>query len=140
MKKSFLPILLSPFLLLLTPVFKNLESSPSSAGPKVEIDRSVDEFNTLEGTWQLMAAKLAHPDPGMPDEYTNESGIVSMKIFTRNRFAFIRYNRETGELLGTGGGTYIQLGDEYTEYIDYHSYDSTLANYPQNFTCTFEAN
>lgn len=138
MKRLYLSILISPAILLLMPFINRIV--PEDAVPQTEIVPSLDEFNTLEGTWQLIAAKLAHTDPGMPDEYSNESGIVSMKIFTRNRFVFIRYDRETGELLGTGGGTYIQLGDEYTEYIDYHSYDSTLADFPQNFTCTFEGN
>jgi hypothetical protein len=45
---------------------------------------------------------------------------------------------ETHVLLGTGGGTYIQLGDQFTEYIDYHSWDSSLVDFPQTFTCTFE--
>ncbi len=94
--------------------------------------------NTLEGTWQLMAAKLAHTGEGESDEFTNESDVVALKIFTRNRFVVIRYHKETNTLLGTGGGTYIQLGDQFTEYIDYHSWDSTLVNYPQTFTCSFE--
>lgn len=94
--------------------------------------------NTLEGTWQLRAAKLAHTGEGESDEFSNDSEVVALKIFTRNRFAVVRYHKETGTLLGTGGGTYIQLGDEFTEYIDYHSWDSTLVDYPQTFTCTFE--
>ncbi|NND04981.1 MAG: hypothetical protein HKN87_01255 [Saprospiraceae bacterium] len=94
--------------------------------------------NTLEGTWQLRAAKLAHTGEGESDEFTNDSEVVALKIFTRNRFAVVRYHKETGTLLGTGGGTYIQLGDEFTEYIDYHSWDSTLVDFPQTFTCIFE--
>ena len=105
----------------------------------IEEDNSIIETrNTLEGTWQLMAAKLAHTGEGESDSFSNESDVVALKIFTRNRFAVIRYHKGTNTLLGTGGGTYIQLGDEFTEYIDYHSWDSTLVKYPQTFTCTFE--
>ncbi len=94
--------------------------------------------NTLEGTWQLRAAKLAHRGEGESDNFTVDSDIVALKIFTRNRFVVLRYHKESNTLLGTGGGTYIQLGEQFTEYIDFHSWDSTLVDYPQTFTCTFE--
>ncbi|MCB0685636.1 MAG: hypothetical protein KDC53_03900 [Saprospiraceae bacterium] len=139
MKNAILPLIISPVIILIIPFLAKLD--PHSQSPsKLEITARPNEYNTLEGTWQLIAAKLAHTSPGEAAEYTNESGVVSMKIFTRNRFVTLRYDRETGVLLGTGGGTYIQLGDEFTEYIDYHSWDSTLVQYPQNFTCTFEGN
>ena len=127
-------------IVLIFPACKQGGSGPdASEVSTIEDDNSVIQTrNTLEGTWQLMAAKLAHRGEGESDSFTNESDVIALKIFTRNRFAVIRYHKETSTLLGTGGGTYIQLGDEFTEYIDYHSWDSTLVNYPQNFTCTFE--
>ena len=99
---------------------------------------SNQDINSLEGTWELIAAKLAHTSAGESDEFSNDAGAVALKIFTRNRFVVLRYDRETHLLLGTGGGTYIQLGDQFTEYIDYHSWDSTLIDFPQTFTCKFE--
>jgi hypothetical protein len=135
MRLAILPIILSPILIYLAPSSKkNLDHAST---PEVSIEAKED-FNSLEGTWQLIAAKLAHTSAGESPEFSNESGVVSMKIFTRNRFVTLRYDRETHVLLGTGGGTYIQLGDQFTEYIDYHSWDSTLVDFPQNFTCTFE--
>lgn len=98
----------------------------------------IQDLNSLEGTWQLMAAKLAHRNPGEAAEFSNDADAIALKIFTRNRFVVLRYDKETHTLLGTGGGTYIQLGDEFTEYIDYHSWDSTLVNHPQTFNCHFE--
>lgn len=132
---SLLLTLLMPLLLLFFAEY--------DLGPNVEILTSSTKYqdnNTLEGTWQLMAAKLAHTGEGESTNFSSESDVVALKIFTRNRFVAIRYDRTSKVLLGTGGGTYIQLGNEFTEYIDYHSWDSTLVNHPQNFTCTFEGN
>ncbi len=126
------------FFVLLIPFTLVLFSDTSRMVPVPVEPEIVQDHNTLEGTWQLMAAKLAHTSEGEGDEFSSDSDVVAMKIFTRNRFVVLRYDRETKVLLGTGGGTYIQLGDEFTEYIDYHSWDSTLVNHPQNFTCTFE--
>ncbi len=112
----------------------NTKKSNESSVLKVESQ----DINSLEGTWQLMAAKLAHTSAGESSEFTNDASAIALKIFTRNRFVVLRYDKETHTLLGTGGGTYIQLGDQFTEYIDYHSWDSTLVNFPQTFTCSFE--
>ncbi len=96
------------------------------------------DLYTLEGTWQLMAARLAHHSEGEETTFSTESSAVALKIFTRNRFVALRYDKASNALLGTGGGTYIQLGDDFTEYIDYHSWDSTLTKFPQTFSCHFE--
>ncbi len=79
----------------------------------------IQDYNSLEGTWQLMAAKLAHTAAGEPAKFESDAGIVALKIFTRNRFLTLRYDKETHTLLGTCGVTYIQLGDQFTEYIDF---------------------
>ena len=119
--------------------FMGLFHFPKGDHPdQTEIEIHTQDVNSLEGTWQLMAAKLAHTSAGESSEFTTDADVVALKIFTRNRFVALRYDKETHTLLGTGGGTYIQLGDQFTEYIDYHSWDSTLVKYPQNFTCTFE--
>jgi hypothetical protein len=136
MKKTTTSVLFVTFLLLsfsFTSI-RNVKKSVTRSSEGSE----TQTFNSLEGTWQLMAAKLAHTVEGESHEFTSESDVVSMKIFTRNRFVTLRYDRESHVLLGTGGGTYIQLGDQFTEYIDYHSWDSTLVDFPQTFTCTFE--
>ncbi len=136
MKKSLLPIMIAPLLIFLPDTRQTVESN-NLAQNKIA-NHLPPDFNSLEGTWQLVAAKLAHTVQGEPSVFTSESDVVALKIFTRNRFVTIRYDRETHVLLGTGGGTYIQLGDQFTEYIDYHSWDSTLVNHPQTFTCIFE--
>ena len=116
-----------------------LRNSPERlSASEISETETEQDINSLEGTWQLMAAKLAHTSAGESSEFSAEAGVVSLKIFTRNRFVTLRYDKETHTLLGTGGGTYIQLGDQFTEYIDYHSWDSTLIDYPQTFTCVFE--
>ena len=136
MKKVLIPLFLAPFFALI-PEYENVANYTelSDSNPAMNV---TEDFNSLEGTWQLVAAKLAHTNPGESPEFSSASDVVAMKIFTRNRFVALRYDRETHVLLGTGGGTYIQLGDQFTEYIDYHSWDSTLVGHPQSFTCVFE--
>ncbi len=136
MKKSVYFLVIFPLAFLLL-VSSKTEKKAETVVHEAE-EPSFQNYNSLEGTWQLMAAKLAHKGEGESAEFGSESDIVSLKIFTRNRFVTLRYERETHVLLGTGGGTYIQLGDQFTEYIDYHSWDSTLVDFPQTFTCTFE--
>ncbi len=136
----FRALFIAIFGLLVLELALHLPSVPISLNtkPAVNPEKDNQDINSLEGTWRLMAAKLAHTIEGEPDEFTSDAGAIALKIFTRNRFVVLRYDKETHTLLGTGGGTYIQLGDHFTEYIDYHSWDSTLIDHPQTFTCAFE--
>jgi hypothetical protein len=93
---------------------------------------------TLEGTWQLMTGNLAHVGEGESTDFDEETKIIALKIFTRNRFVALRFSEEDHKFLGAGGGTYIQLGNEFREYIEFHTWDSTLANTAQSFKCVFE--
>ena len=96
------------------------------------------EEPTLEGTWQLMTASLAHFGEGESADFDEETEIIALKIFTQKRFVALRFSKDGHIFLGAGGGTYIQLGDEFREYIEFHTWDSTLVNTAQTFKCEFE--
>lgn len=49
----------------------------------------------------------------------------TMKILSGTRFQWIAYNSETGEFMGTGGGTYTTVKSAYTERIEFFSRDNT---------------
>ena len=49
----------------------------------------------------------------------------TMKILSGTRFQWIAYNTETGEFMGTGGGTYTTKNGKYTENIEFFSRDDS---------------
>lgn len=61
----------------------------------------------LDGTWELVAGQQ------LPQ------GAREIKIISGGHFIFAAYDTEKGELLGTGGGTYILTGSSYTEHVDF---------------------
>ena len=48
-----------------------------------------------------------------------------MKILSGTRFQWIAYNSDTGEFLGTGGGTYTTAKGVYTEHIEFFARDNS---------------
>src|SRR5260370_35587784 len=61
----------------------------------------------LDGTWALVAGQQ------LP------KGAREIKIISGGHFIFAAYDTEKGELLGTGGGTYVLNGSSYTEHVDF---------------------
>lgn len=61
----------------------------------------------LDGAWVLVGAQQ------LP------KGARDIKIISGGHFIFATYDTEKGELLGTGGGTYILNGSSYTEHVDF---------------------
>ena len=61
----------------------------------------------LDGTWELVAGQK------LP------KGARNIKILSGGHFIFVAYDTEKGEVLGTGGGTYILNGSSYTEHVDF---------------------
>lgn len=111
-------------------------SIKSSQSQTDEESRDMDEegsLNTLEGTWKLLAAKWGETE-------MEEEKEIAIKIFTQNRFAVVRYSEENNEFVGASGGSYIQLGEEFTEYPEYNTWDTTLVGKPQKFSFEFEEN
>src|SRR5262249_23639801 len=61
----------------------------------------------LDGAWELVAGQQ------LP------KGARDMKIISGGHFIFVAYDTQKGELLYTGGGTYILHGSSYTEHVDF---------------------
>jgi hypothetical protein len=75
----------------------------------------------LYGAW-LMSGRIVNGetqsrDTGQPRK--------TMKILSGTQFQWIAYNTETGQFMGTGGGTYTTKNGEYTENIGFFSKDDT---------------
>lgn len=49
----------------------------------------------------------------------------TMKILSGTKFQWIAYNSETGEFMGTGGGSYTTKNGKYTENIEFFSRDNS---------------
>ena len=65
------------------------------------------EKSQLDGTWELIAGEQ------LP------KGAREIKIISGGHFIFAAYDTGKGELLGTGGGTYVLNGSSYTEHVDF---------------------
>lgn len=77
----------------------------------------------LDGTWELVAGQQ------LP------KGARLIKIISEGHFIFAAYDTEKGELLGTGGGTYILTGSSYTEHVDFGDKPSDgIVGKDQHFT------
>jgi len=77
----------------------------------------------LDGTWELVAGQQ------LP------KGARNIKIIAGGHFIFAAYDTEKGELLYTGGGTYILNGSSYTEHVDFGDKISTgIVGKDQQFT------
>jgi hypothetical protein len=61
----------------------------------------------LDGTWELVAGQQF------------PKGARAIKIISGGHFIFAAYDTGKGELLYTGGGTYILNESSYTEHVDF---------------------
>jgi hypothetical protein len=77
----------------------------------------------LDGTWELVAGQQ------LP------KGARVLKIISGGHFIFAAYDTEKGELLYTGGGTYILNGSSYAEHVDFgYKLSSGIVGKDQQFT------
>jgi hypothetical protein len=65
------------------------------------------EKSQLDATWELVAGQQLPKDARV------------IKIISGGHFIFAAYDTEKGELLYTGGGTYILNRSSYTEHVDF---------------------
>lgn len=82
-----------------------------------------DGSGTLAGAWEITGRKedgeMRRREPTGPRR--------TMKILSGDRFQWIAYNTETGEFLGTGGGSYTVDDSMYIEKIEFFSRDPERA-------------
>ncbi|RKS53522.1 hypothetical protein BC962_1774 [Gillisia mitskevichiae] len=75
----------------------------------------------LQGAW-LMSGRIRDGETQLRD---TSGPRKTMKILSGTRFQWIAYNTETKEFMGTGGGTYTTVNEEYTENIEFFSRDNS---------------
>lgn len=85
----------------------------------------------LEGTWKLVSANWYDNNP----RYANSA---IYKIYTGGRFAFVYFDTKTGAFQGAGGGTYVTNGENFTEKLEYFSWDSTAVGTSQTYNFKIE--
>jgi hypothetical protein len=108
-----LPYLLSILAITLGAVFLAWSQTNGGQAKKSELD----------GTWELVAGQQ------LP------KGARDIKIISGGHFIFAAYDTEKGDLLYTGGGTYILNGSSYTEHVDFGDKISAgLVGKDQQFT------
>lgn len=73
----------------------------------------------LQGAW-LMSGRIKDGKTEVRD--TNKPR-KTMKIVSGTRFQWIAYDTEKKQFMGTGGGTYTTINNEYTEHIEFFSKD-----------------
>jgi hypothetical protein len=93
--------------------------SQTSGGPATK--------SQLDGTWELVAGQQ------LP------KGVRDIKIISGGHFIFAAYDPEKGELLYTGGGTYILTGSSYTEHVEFaERLSAGIVGKDQEFTVTID--
>lgn len=80
-----------------------------------------DGEGDLAGAWQFTGRKengeMRRREPTGPRR--------TMKFLSGERFQWVAFNMETGEFMGTGGGTYSADNNMYIEKIEFFSRDSS---------------
>lgn len=87
----------------------------------------------IVGAWKVVRAQYGSEpmqDFGKDD--------LSYKMFTGTRWSGAFYNRATKKFDGAGGGSYTIKGDQYTEKIEYYSWDSEVVGKTFTFTLKME--
>lgn len=83
----------------------------------------------LQGAW-LMSGRVREGEVQSRDTSRPRK---TMKILSGTRFQWIAYNTETKQFMGTGGGTYTTINNEYTETIEFFSRDDSKAGLSLKF-------
>lgn len=86
--------------------------------------------NKIEGVWK----KLTYTDIY---EIVHEWQREKYKFISSERFAWMDFDESTGQVFGTGGGTYTFDGKTYTENLEYYLQDSTVIGTTITFSAEF---
>ncbi|MEM6631576.1 MAG: DUF4488 domain-containing protein [Bacteroidota bacterium] len=95
-----------------------------------EADREILK-SKLEGVWK----KLIYTDIY---EIQHEWARPKFKFISKERFAWMDFDDETGQIFGSGGGTYTFDGTNYVENLEYYLEDSTVIGTQIAFTAEFK--
>ena len=79
-------------------------------------DKPADENAAFQTTWELVSVKMSCM-PNEPGDFPKER--QKIKILQGNRFVWIDYERASGKVLSSAGGTFALKGAQYTEKIEF---------------------
>lgn len=74
-----------------------------------------------EGTWKMVNYQTYSGDTLLMDYVMNDSD-KQVKIWSKNYFMFVGQYKDSITHDNYGGGTYKLNGNQYEEFIEYHSY------------------
>jgi hypothetical protein len=77
---------------------------------------SSGQVNPIMGTWQLAMYKYGSSASSFI-KVPAEAGRI--KMITDSHFIWVQYNKATGKITGSAGGTYTLTGNSYTESLDF---------------------
>lgn len=96
-----------------------------------------DEGQTvLTGAWRFGARVDEHGKVG--ERRSPASPRQTIKVLSGKHFQWAAFNRQTGQFMGTGGGTYVLVGDQYTENIHFFSRDNSRVGMSLTFDFRLE--
>lgn len=79
------------------------------------------ESNQIKGVW-LLISKEFFESPGKNENYEN-STMKLYRIYTDNYWSVTKFDLENMQFDGTGGGTYSLENGDYSEYVNYLSWN-----------------
>ena len=89
---------------------------------------------TLVGTWKMKSMKINGQVNNLPEQ------AVTYKHVTPGGFVWLSYEKDTGKMFRSAGGTWTLAGDAYTERIEYGMSEdfNTIKNASHSFKCRIE--
>jgi uncharacterized protein (DUF2147 family) len=90
------------------------------------------ESPNIAGTWQAVRAQYGND----PMQEIKDKTIL--KTFTGTRWSAAWYSRDKKVFEGAGGGTYLLKGNQYTETVEYYSWDAPTVGKTFTFTMSIE--
>jgi hypothetical protein len=87
----------------------------------------------IKGAWKLLRAQYG--ESAMKDQSPDD---FAYKLITDTRWSSAYYNLKEKTFEGAGGGTYTLKGDQYTETIEYFSWEPEATGKKFNFTLKIE--
>ncbi len=88
----------------------------------------------LTGAWKIVRSQYGEDkmlDRGKDDD-------IAIKIFSKTRWTGTFYDRTNKKFGGSGGGTYALKGDQYTETLEYFSWESEAVGKTFTFVMKME--
>jgi hypothetical protein len=90
---------------------------------------------SIKGAWQAIKSKY-----GDEKEYVDyeQAGIRGIKMFTGTQWSGVSYNLKEKKISGMAGGSYKIKGNQYSETVEYFSWDAATEGKTFVFTMTIE--